>query len=51
MTELAKAYEPQQVEDRLYAKWQDGQIFSSANPEVESQAALLHRHAAAQRDG
>jgi len=27
MTELAKAYEPQQVEDRLYKKWQDGGYF------------------------
>jgi valyl-tRNA synthetase len=31
MPELAKAYEPQQVEDRLYAKWQDSGIFK-ANP-------------------
>jgi valyl-tRNA synthetase len=31
MPELAKAYEPQQVEDRLYAKWQDSGIFR-ANP-------------------
>ncbi|HEX4138891.1 MAG TPA: valine--tRNA ligase [Candidatus Methylacidiphilales bacterium] len=31
MPELAKAYEPQQVEDRLYAKWQDGGWFR-ANP-------------------
>jgi len=29
--ELAKAYEPRQVEDRLYAKWQDGGYFR-ANP-------------------
>jgi valyl-tRNA synthetase len=29
--ELAKAYEPQQVEDRLYAQWQDSGIFR-ANP-------------------
>jgi len=27
MPELAKAYEPQQVEDRLYAKWQDAGYF------------------------
>jgi valyl-tRNA synthetase len=27
MPELAKAYEPQQVEDRLYKKWQDGGYF------------------------
>jgi valyl-tRNA synthetase len=27
MPELAKAYEPHQVEDRLYAKWQDGGWF------------------------
>ena len=31
MPELAKAYEPQQVEDRLYAKWQDAGTFR-ANP-------------------
>ena len=31
MPELAKAYEPQQVEDRLYTKWQDGAWFR-ANP-------------------
>ena len=31
MPELAKAYEPQQVEDRLYAKWQDSRYFR-ANP-------------------
>ena len=31
MPELAKAYEPQQVEDRLYAKWQDHGYFK-ANP-------------------
>ena len=31
MPELAKAYEPQQVEDRLYAKWQESGIFR-ANP-------------------
>jgi valyl-tRNA synthetase len=31
MPELAKAYEPQQVEDRLYAKWQDGGYYR-ANP-------------------
>ncbi len=31
MPELAKAYEPQQVEDRLYAKWQDAGYFR-ANP-------------------
>jgi valyl-tRNA synthetase len=31
MPELAKAYEPQQVEDRLYAEWQDGGWFR-ANP-------------------
>ena len=31
MPELAKAYEPQQVEDRLYAKWQDSGLFK-ANP-------------------
>lgn len=31
MPELAKAYEPQQVEDRLYAKWQDAGYFK-ANP-------------------
>jgi valyl-tRNA synthetase len=29
--ELAKAYEPQQVEDRLYAKWQDSGVYR-ANP-------------------
>jgi valyl-tRNA synthetase len=29
MTELAKAYEPQQVEDRLYKKWQDGGYFKA----------------------
>ena len=27
MPELAKAYEPQQVEDRLYKKWQEGGYF------------------------
>jgi valyl-tRNA synthetase len=27
MPELAKAYEPQQVEDRLYAQWQAGGVF------------------------
>jgi valyl-tRNA synthetase len=31
MPELAKAYEPQQVEDRLYAKWQESGIYH-ANP-------------------
>ncbi|MCE0523756.1 MAG: valine--tRNA ligase [Methylacidiphilales bacterium] len=31
MPELAKAYEPQQVEDRLYAKWQESGVFH-ANP-------------------
>jgi valyl-tRNA synthetase len=31
MPELAKAYEPQQVEDRLYAKWQDSGLYR-ANP-------------------
>jgi len=31
MPELAKAYEPQQVEDRLYKKWQDSGLFR-ANP-------------------
>ena len=31
MPELAKAYEPQQVEDRLYAKWQESGIYR-ANP-------------------
>ena len=31
MPELAKAYEPQQVEDRLYKKWQDAGLFK-ANP-------------------
>jgi valyl-tRNA synthetase len=29
MPELAKAYEPQQVEDRLYAKWQESGIFQA----------------------
>src|SRR5271156_4247458 len=29
MPELAKAYEPQQVEDRLYAKWQEGGYFKA----------------------
>ncbi len=29
MPELAKAYEPQQVEDRLYQKWQDGGYFKA----------------------
>jgi valyl-tRNA synthetase len=32
MPELAKAYEPQQVEDRLYAKWQDSRLYR-ANPQ------------------
>src|ERR1700683_5675932 len=27
MPELAKAYEPQQVEDRLYAKWQESGVY------------------------
>ena len=36
MPELAKAYEPQQVEDRLYAKWQDGGWFR-ANPKSAKQ--------------
>jgi hypothetical protein len=27
MPELAKAYEPQQVEDRLYAQWQASGVF------------------------
>ena len=27
MPELAKAYDPQQVEDRLYAKWQESGVF------------------------
>ena len=27
MPELAKAYEPQQVEDRLYARWQESGVF------------------------
>jgi len=31
MPELAKAYEPQQVEDRLYAKWQASGVYR-ANP-------------------
>ncbi len=31
MPELAKAYEPQQVEDRLYAQWQESGVFK-ANP-------------------
>ncbi len=31
MPELAKAYEPQQVEDRLYKKWQESGVFR-ANP-------------------
>ena len=31
MPELAKAYEPQQVEDRLYAQWQDAKYYR-ANP-------------------
>src|SRR5271168_2242527 len=31
MPELAKAYEPQQVEDRLYQKWQESGAFR-ANP-------------------
>jgi valyl-tRNA synthetase len=31
MPELAKAYEPQQVEDRLYQRWQDEGLFK-ANP-------------------
>jgi valyl-tRNA synthetase len=31
MPELAKAYEPQQVEDRLYAKWQESGVYR-ANP-------------------
>src|SRR5471032_913856 len=31
MPELATAYQPQQVEDRLYAKWQDAKYFR-ANP-------------------
>jgi valyl-tRNA synthetase len=31
MPELAKAYEPQQVEDRLYAKWRQSGVFH-ANP-------------------
>ena len=34
MPELAKAYEPQQVEDRLYQKWQDGGYFK-ADPKSE----------------
>jgi valyl-tRNA synthetase len=29
MPELAKAYEPQQVEDRLYKKWQDHGLFKA----------------------
>jgi len=29
MPELAKAYEPQQVEDRLYKKWQEGGYFKA----------------------
>jgi len=29
MPELAKAYEPQQVEDRLYKKWQDSGMFKA----------------------
>jgi valyl-tRNA synthetase len=35
--ELAKAYEPQQVEDRLYAKWQESGIFH-ANPKAGRRA-------------
>src|SRR5271156_5260126 len=31
MPELAKAYEPQQVEDRLYQKWQESDVYR-ANP-------------------
>src|SRR3984885_466055 len=31
MPELAKAYEPRQVEDRLYAKWQESGVYR-ANP-------------------
>ncbi len=31
MPDLAKAYEPQQVEDRLYAKWQESGVYR-ANP-------------------
>jgi valyl-tRNA synthetase len=31
MPELAKAYEPQQVEDRLYTKWQESGVYR-ANP-------------------
>jgi valyl-tRNA synthetase len=34
MPELAKAYEPQQVEDRLYQKWQDSGYFK-ADPKSE----------------
>ena len=30
MPELAKAYEPQQVEDRLYKKWQDSGLFKAS---------------------
>src|SRR6201985_924876 len=33
MPELAKAYEPQQVEDRLYAKWQESGMYR-ANPKT-----------------
>ena len=49
MPELAKAYEPQQVEDRLYVKW-PGKRPLQGQPQVLKEA-LLDCHAAAERYG
>ena len=48
MKELAKQYDPSQVEDRIYQFWQDGGYFhTEADPRQE---ALHHRHAPSERD-
>ena len=45
--ELAKQYDPQSTEDRIYQEWCDKGVFP--HPDRPQQKALYHRDAPAQR--
>ena len=47
MKELAKQYDPSQVEDRIYQFWLDGGYFhTKANPDSPTENVILLNHEA-----
>jgi Valyl-tRNA synthetase len=47
---IDKTYQPNEVEGRIYAAWEDAQAFRAGRPERAGHA-LQHRDPAAERDG